>query len=237
MKLSKKITVAGVEYPLVADNIQLALFTPGRAVFSLQAGSATALKGVVIFYCGYQAAALKPWFIGIVESCTQVDKKQVRIFCRELTAALYNRLPMALREVTLAATLAAITGATGLTFTLPTVAAIYLSNKAPAFYNLGNGYHAMDSLAAVYGINKLLWQQQTDGTVFVGEWDHSPWAAKAVTIPRDFETDVTASNGATVPVLPALRPGAVYNDAVLTDVSLSGSKMKLQWAKNPWQDR
>lgn len=235
MKFHKKVTVAGEEYALVDDQVMLGLFTPGRARFSLQ--SDQPLKGVVVFYCGYQAAALKPWFIGYVESCTQVDKKQYRIFCRELSGALYHRLPLALRDVTLAETLAAITAKTGVKFTLPTAATIYTQNRAPAFYTLGGGYHAMDSLAAAYNIPRMIWQQQTDGTVFVGSFDHSPWAGKAVTVPREYETDVAVSNGATVPALPAFRPGATYNGNILTDVALSGLEMTLHWAADPWKDR
>lgn len=236
MKLHKKLTVAGNSYPLVAESVQLSLFTPGRASFSVLADSAD-LKGVVVFYCGYKADNIKPWFVGFVESCTQADSKQVRIFCRELTAALYSRLPLALRNVTLKQTLAEITAATGLRFLLADVAAVYLSNKAAAFYNIGPGYHAMDSLADVFGIDRLIWQQQADGSVWVGSWNHSGWAGKTVEIPRNWETDVAVSNGATVPVLPALRPGATYNDNILTNVAITGTKMQLAWSKNPWADR
>lgn len=236
MKLHKTLTVAGEPRQVVSDSIQLSLFSPGRAVFSVQSDTA-ALKGVVVFRCGYQATALKTWFVGYVESCTAVDKKQVRIFCRELAGVLYHRLPLALRDVTLGDTLAAITAATGVGFTLPTAATLYQQKRAPAFYNLGSGYHAMDSLAAVFNIAKPIWQQQPDGAVFVGSWDHSAWPGKPVDVPREFETSVTVSNGATIPVMPAFRPGAIYNGNVLTDVALSGLNMQLQWAANPWRDR
>lgn len=235
MKLHKRLSVAGKPINLIDDDIRLAMFTPGRASFSVE--SPTALTGVVVFSCGYQIDKIAPWFIGYVESCTQVDKKQQRIFCRELSAALYNRLPLALRDVTMAETLAAISAETGLKFTLPTAAAAYLANKAAAFYNMANGYYALDCLADVYGVDKPIWLQLVDGSVFVGSWDHSPMATKVVDIHRDFENEVRVANGATISAILGLRPGIVYNGSILTDVSLVGLKMQLQWSANPWRDR
>ena len=110
MKLHKKITVAAQPYPLVSEAANLNLFTPGRAVFTVQADQAVA--GIVIFSAGYNPDQVKPWFIGYVETSTQVDNKQQRIFCRELTAVLFPRRPLALRDVNLKQILAAITQAT-----------------------------------------------------------------------------------------------------------------------------
>ena len=120
MKLHKILTAANRRYPLVDEAVNLNLFTPGRAAFTVQ--SAEPLKGVVTFAAGYHPDNIKPWFTGYVETATQVDEKQQRLFCRELTAALFLRLPLALRDVTLAQTLAAIGQATGLEFTLPLTA-------------------------------------------------------------------------------------------------------------------
>jgi len=235
MKLHKQITIANKPYPLVNDNTRLGLFTPGRASFTVQANEK--LSGIVIYSCGYQADKLQRWFIGFVETSTTVDAKQQRIFCRELTAVLFGRLPLALRDTDIKNTLAAITAATSLEFIVPAGAKTYTSRKAPAFYNLANGYHALDSLATVYGYRKPLWQQQLDGKVFVGSWDDSRWATRPANLPTTWETNVTSANGATVPALPALRPGALYNDNILTGVEFSGVKMNLTWAANPWADR
>lgn len=234
MKLNKQIAVASKPYPLVSDTVALNLFTPGRAVFTVL--SSEALAGTVVFSLGY-SSSIKPWFIGFIESSTKVDEKQQRIFCRELTAALFFQLPLALRDVSLAQALQAISAATGLNFVLPSAATTYTSIKAPAFYNLANGYYALDMLAQVFNIKKLVWQQQPDGKVWVGSWDDSPLASTPVTIPNKWEKQTTIANGATVPLLPALRPGVMYNDNILTSVEISGTKMALTWAKNPWAER
>lgn len=235
MKLHKKITVAGNRYEIVSSNIRIGLFTPGRALFTLQA--AETIKGLVVFSCGYNADAINPWFVGFVEACTTVDKKQQRIFCRELSAALFYRLPLALRDVDLQQALGEVSELTGLEFSIPGGSPSYTTAKAAAFYNTGNGFHAMDSLAGVFGISKPLWQQQVDGKIYVGGWDDSPWANKRVDIDRSWERQLTSHNGATLPALPALRPGALYNGSVLTNVELTGTQMNISWSANPWAER
>ncbi|USD19758.1 hypothetical protein MJO52_11760 [Microbulbifer variabilis] len=235
MKLHKTITVAGTPYAIVDSNVRVNLFTPGRALFTVQAEQS--LKGLVVFSCGYDVTAIKPWFLGFVEACTQVDKKQQRIFCRELSAALYYRLPLALRGVDLQGALNTISGATGLRFTLPAGDMAYLKQRVATLYNTANGYHMMDSLGEVFGIAKLLWQQQTDGQVFVGSWNDSNWATSPVQVDRTWERQLTSHNGATLPVMPTMRPGALYNGDILTGVELVGAKMNITWSANPWAER
>ncbi|WP_444894903.1 hypothetical protein [Microbulbifer sp. SSSA005] len=235
MKLHKQISVGGEIYKLVDSNIRLNLFTPGRAVFSLQ--SSEPISGLTIFSCGYDAGSLSPWFVGFVESSTTVNTQQQRIFCRELSAVLYYRLPIALRNVGLEETLHKIGELSGLEFSLPQGEFEYLKNRTAAFYNTGNGFHAMDSLASVFNIPKLLWQLQAGGDLFVGSWDHSYWADKPVQIDRSWERQLTSHNGATLPALPALRPGALYNGDILTGVELAGTQMNITWSANPWAER
>ncbi|WP_445357275.1 hypothetical protein ACJJIC_14700 [Microbulbifer sp. ANSA002] len=235
MKLHKKLSVGDGNFSVVSSNFRLNLFTPGRALITVQAD--TPLRGLVVFRCGYNLESLTPWFVGYVEACTSVDKKQQRLFCREISAALALRLPLALRNVSCEEALQQITARSGVEFETSTGDHRYLNTPAAAFYNLASGYHAMDSLAEVYGIPRLLWQQQTDGRVYVGSWDHSYWAYRPVQIDRSWERQLTSHNGATLPALPALRPGALYNGDILTGVELAGTQMNITWSANPWAER
>ena len=61
MKLHKALTVAGKAYALVNETLILDLFTPGRAVLTVQ--SPEPLTGVVIFAAGYHPYDIQPWFI------------------------------------------------------------------------------------------------------------------------------------------------------------------------------
>lgn len=237
MKLHKQLTVNSEPLKLSdSGDARLSLFTPGRAVFTVQAGEP--LAGVVIYSAAWNTPnKLAPWFIGFIETSTKVDDKQQRLFCRELTAVLHQPLPLALRGTTLADTLAAVGEKTGLQFKLPDSEHIYSKRRAAVFYNIASGYHAMDELAAVYDIPKLLWQQQVDGKVFVGSWNHSRWADKPVEVPRNLETKVTSANSASIPAILSLRPGAIYNGNILTAVDFIGSSMQLTWHQDPWAAR
>lgn len=232
MKLHKKISVNGIHYSLIDSNVRLQLFTPGRAAFTLE--SSETLSGIVIFSSGYAMDTVAPWFIGYVESSTTAGSRQQRIFCRELSAALYYPLSLALREVDLITTLNAISESMGVDFVLPQISTDYSEKIAPAFYTVANGYYAMDALSRVYNISRPVWQQQTDGKIFVGSWDHSRWASRPIDIPNRWEHKVLTSDGATLTAIPSVRPGALYNDNIITSVEFTKLSMNLTWSKNPW---
>lgn len=218
---------------MINDHITLDLFGPGRALFTVKAGAA--LSGVVMFSCGYDGQQLHRYFLGYIETSTTVDDHQQRIFCRELSAALSNRVPLGLRNVSLKKVLSAITTATQLQFVVNDEGE-YADTPVGMFYNTGAGFGVMDSLPRVFQYGRGMWQQQVDGKIFVGAWDHSRWSARAVTVPRKWETNVTAANGATVALFPALRPGVHYNGNILTSVALSGGDMQIKWHRDPWAE-
>ncbi|MGH1373778.1 MAG: hypothetical protein ACRBBW_17180 [Cellvibrionaceae bacterium] len=234
MKLHKRLQVKGEPVDIVNELVVLNLFSPGTATIVVK--SQEALSGTVAFYCGYQSKSLKPWFTGVIESSTEVDKDHQRIFCRELSSLLFLSLPLALRSVNLGQVLSKVSEKTRLEFSIPE-SATYTTTKAPAFYSVANGYFALDSLAAVFGIDRLLWQQQVDGRIFVGSWNDSKWSGKPVDIPRAWEVQKGAANTATLPAVPELRPGARYNQNILTSVQFTGTEMKLTWDRDPWANR
>lgn len=233
MNLTKQITINGKPFKLTSEDVRLNLFTPGRALFNVV--STETLSGIAVFSLGYKADALTQYFVGYIEKSTAVNADQQRVFCRELTAALNRRLPLALRACTLRDVLQEITDDSGVPFVTPQAA--YTTTRAPAFYSVGNGYHAMDSLADVYGIERFIWQQQGDGKVFVGSWADSFWAGRTVEIPVEMQKEFGASNRSVLPVLPKLRPGAIMNGSYLTGVKLEGNQMQLTWHKDPFAAR
>ena len=168
MKLHKRLTVNGAGVTLNKDDIRLDLQSPGRAVFDIE--TTEPVKGLVIFLAGYSLDALQQVFYGYVESAFTIDKKQTRVFCRELCAALSRLVPVALRNVTMPEVLRDVAEETGLQFITPPVD--YSKKTAPAFYSMGSGYACMDSLGEVFSIPKFVWQQQGDGKVFAGRPDH-----------------------------------------------------------------
>lgn len=237
MKPLYRITVADDEYPIEQHNVSLDLHSPGRAFFTVEADND--LAGIVIFRAGYSPNTIN-YFYGYVETCTAINDKQRKLFCRELTAALNTTIPISLRHPTLKGVLAKIASQTGLAFQTPDND----TSKTPIahFYHSGGGYYAMDCLAAAYQIEKFIWQQQGDGRVFVGSWDDSDWAKKnTLTIPAKQLIKQASNTSGQLPMVPRLRPGAAATIAgqavTITGVTLTGDSMTISWDKNPWSER
>jgi len=235
MRLFKVLEVGGDDKKIVADDVQLDLFTPGRAVFVVQ--SNVVLSGLVRFSLGYDSDNLQRFFVGIVESSMTVDNFQQKIFCREISAVLSDKIPLSLRNVTMVEVLNAINQKTGVDFVVPNEP--YTKTKAPAFYSMAGGYHCLDSFADVFSIDQLIWQQQGNGQIFVGSWAHSFWASKSpVNLPVKWKTNHGVNNSARVPVFPRLRPGVMLDDGnIITHVQLDGVHLNIKWSKNPWKMR
>lgn len=234
MKLHKLLTINGEPVSMNTDDVRLNLFSPGRAAFKV--ASSEKLQGIVEFSIGYKPNSLSVLFRGFIENSFQVDKKQHTIFCREFSAALNRILPINLRNCSLADVLQSVNETTAVEFVCAQQA--YSQRKAPAFYSIGNGYHCMDALARIYRVPNMIWQQQGDGKVFVGSWEHSYWANKEVPLPVEWQATSGISNSALVPVVPNIRPGVKFTTGeIITDVSYGETHMDLAWAVNPWGTR
>ena len=231
MILHKVLEVAGDEIKLVDDSVVLGLLNPGRAFFVVQ--SNVRLSGIVRFSIGYDRQKMQRFFTGFVENSMAIDGQQQKLFCRELTAGLNKRIPLSLRNVTLTQVLDAIAQQTGLVFVVPDQD--YATTAVAAFYSVAGGYHCLDSLAKVFNIPQLIWQQQGDGKIFVGSWAHSFWVDKKIPLPTHWQTKHGVANSATLPALPKLRPGVMINENYyVTDVALDGVNSVISWSKNPW---
>ena len=227
MKLHKVLTIGGVVYPLVSDDVRLELRTPGRATLTIKA--AVPVKGLVTLDIGYNDSPLQRHFIGYVERCTSSNAIEQVLFCRELAAILANPLPLNLRHADLSTVLAEINQKTGVSFRVPDKA--YAKVKAPFFYNLAAGYQAMDSLPRVFGIIDFIWQQQGNGEVFVGSWADSFFGTRPpLPLPVELFKDYQNNQSAMIAALPGLRPGASINQGErITQVTLTGNQMAIRW--------
>ena len=227
MKLHKVLSIDGITYPLVQDDVRLTLSSPGRATFTIQAPAA--VKGLVTLDLGYNVSPLQRHFLGYVERCTQANQVEQVLVCREMAGILARPLPMNLRHADLRSVLGEISSQTGLKFRVPDQ--LYTRTKAPFFYNLAAGYQAMDTLAKVFAIDDFIWQQQGDGEVFVGSWAHSFFGARsALQLPVELFNDYQGNQSAMIAALPGLRPGATINQGErITHVTLSGNQMGIRW--------
>lgn len=227
LKLHKVLAINGDPVALVKEDVRLELRSPGRASFTVQASAP--LKGLVTLDIGYNDSTLQRHFIGYVERCTAANSQQQVLFCRELAAILAKPLPLNLRHVDLRAVLEEISKHTGLKFRVPD--SLYTRVKAPFFYSLATGYQAMDSLARVFSIDDLIWQQQGNGEVFVGKWVDSFFGARApLHLPTELFDGYQDNQSAMIAALPGMRPGATINQGErVTSVTLAGTQMALKW--------
>ncbi|WP_100633120.1 hypothetical protein [Pseudomonas qingdaonensis] len=227
LKLHKVLAINGEPIALVKEDVRLELRSPGRASFTVQASAP--LKGLVTLDIGYNDSTLQRHFIGYVERCTPANSLQQVLFCRELAAILANPLPLNLRHGDLRGVLEEVSKQTGLKFRVPDKP--YTRVKAPFFYSLATGYQAMDSLARVFSIDDLVWQQQGNGEVFVGSWADSFFGARApLQLPTELFEGYQDNQSALVAALPGMRPGATINQGErVTSVTLAGTQMALKW--------
>lgn len=228
MKLKKILTINGTAYPLVYDEVHLSLNNAGRAYFIIE--TEQAVTGVVTFDIGYNTT-LRRVFNGYVETCTQSNINEFKLLCRERSAVLKEPLPIAMRHCTLNEVMKEIANKTGVAFTLPS--ADYTTKQVAFFYNIGTGYNAIDSIAEVFNITDYIWQQEDDGAIYLGQWEHSYWGKiEPIEIPIKLFKNYQVNGMATVGTVPVLRPGArLTNGGRIQSLIITGEEMSIKWKK------
>lgn len=225
MKLRKTLTLADKPLKLVEDDIRLYANAAGCAQFRVEATEP--LRGIVQYSLGYSSQDKDQlYFTGYIESSHTVDNATQKIFCKELAAVLAVQRPISLRHPTLHNVLQAYCEQTHLEFIIPDKP--YASVRVPHFQTLGSGYHGIDQLGAVFGIENYFWQPQPDGSVWLGSWDESRWSTRPAEIPENMFKDITVAGNKTIAAIPALRPGVQANGLYITSIELSEHEMVIQ---------
>lgn len=237
MKPLYQFKADGTDYRVVNHQVFLELFSPGRAILTVE--SKSPLQGVVTFAIGWAPNTMQ-FFVGYVESSVATTEKTQRVLCREITASLNRPLPIALRHVTLNQVLSHISDRSGLVFSTP--ATDYANQPTAHYYHTGGGYYALDAMAAAFNIDRFMWQVQGDGRVYVGAWDDSFWATKQrLELPIKELSGHAANRTAKLPMIPRLRPGVVAllqgKPVTITSVQLDEHVMTIGWAADPWSQR
>lgn len=230
MKFLKKLFVADQERKSVSESVVLDLSAPGRAVFVMQAESA-AVGDLVRFYLG-ENGEMELWFSGYIESVRKIDTRQIRMLVREYSALLSRRWTLAQRHTTARRVLAELSAQTGIAFRLGKESE-WAEQPIPYFFNIGTGYEILDLIGKHLQIEDFIWQNQPDGSVYVGSASELAGAGITLGIPARFFTGLSAS-GADCTCLPALRPGRKIQigdlaPARIETITLTGEKMRLKF--------
>ena len=228
MKLVKTLTIASQTYHLVDDRVILGINTAGRAQFTIDTNGETIKPFTAIALdIGYtQHEYDTRLFVGYIETVNRRDNRQSVLFCREFAAVLNNTVPMNLRHPTLDDVLAEISDKTDLKFITPDQA--YTSFKIPHFASLGNGYLALDAIGRAFKVPDYFWQQQPDGSIYVGSWADSVWPERDIELPDEYFDD-QHDKTAVIPAVPSLRPGAVLNGQRVKQVDFADNFMTVTW--------
>ncbi|MDD9174510.1 hypothetical protein PVK63_06445 [Aliivibrio sp. S2TY2] len=223
MKLNERLYVGNTPANVISSSCYLSYRNPGAA--DIVTDVEPSVGQVIAYECGYNNNLVR-WFTGYVESFRQVSNGQYSLFSRELSALLRHDLPVFYQHITLTDLLNNISDITGLEFIIPE--RDYALNSVPYVVNHRQGYALMDSLGQLFNIKKYIWQQQGNGKIFVGSWNDSMWANTNIPIPADMIENATIDS-ATIPLMPALRPGVIINGQRVRNIQQQQSKMTITW--------
>lgn len=198
--------------------------SPARAKITIK-GTAN-LRQIVAFELGWGDSIHRP-FTGYIERVSPSVDGYSTIFCRELTAVLFNPVNVVLRHPTLNQVLNEVTKKTGVQFIVPAVE--YAQTTIPCFYSIGNGYMLLDEIGKAFSIKNYTWQQQGDGKTFVGSWDDSRWAKRPVEIPNQIMKPTGSPKQFIVPCLPQLKPSTLVNGSKLVAVTHQKTESIIEW--------
>jgi len=225
-RLTKILTIGGIQVTnLVSDNVQLDLFSPGRAILKVVCESDP--SGMVELHLGYQVDNMQPYFLGVIESKHKSNGHWF-LTCRELLGALSFPKPMAIRHATIPNVLNELSNL-GLGFICPE--ADYCEQAIPAFYHNGDGISALRQIGKVWGIADFIFQQRPDGKIYVGSWHDSRWPQAQISNFEEHPIKVLSTNTGEIIAVPKLRPGIKLNGRYITEVTLTGNKQVLRWSK------
>ncbi|OCQ23365.1 hypothetical protein A7985_05330 [Pseudoalteromonas luteoviolacea] len=208
---------------VINKQVQLDLNSAGRARFEVV--TEVEPSGLIELHLGYEVSNMTPYFLGVIESKHFANGRWY-LTCRELLGALVYPKPFSLRHPTISQVLDELDES--IEFVTPE--ADYMQIKVPMFCHAGTGVEALRQIGRVWQIPQYIFQQRSDGKVYVGGWQDSRWARSTI---EDFPEHSLKANSSTtgeVIAIPKLRPGLKLNGRYIQEVTLQNDRMQLQWS-------
>jgi hypothetical protein len=166
-------------------------------------------------------------FFGYIERVMPAENGFVTLFCRELAAALSYNFNVMLRHPTLKQVLDELSKQSGLEFVIPDQA--YAKTSIPCFYCDSSGYAMLDNIGRAFKINDFIWQQQSNGKIFIGSYSDSFWIDKPIQIPLNLMTGHQSGNTATMAAAPMIRPNVLANNQRIQKIEFKATTMEITW--------
>ena len=212
MKLEKRLYINGQEASIKSNMISLKLSFGGVAIFTVPDAEIKKFDEVR-FDMGYDNQT-SIFFEGYVEKIQPAQNGYIKITAKENVGMLSHRWPISLEHPTLRDLLGLLTDKTGLEFTLPENKA-YTDTNIPNFVCQGTGYQCLQQMGKAFGIPDFVWFQQTDQTIYVGDYEDSRFYGRAIDLPLVISSRQNGDNMTFAP-FPMLRPGVLIKDEKLT---------------------
>ena len=237
LDLEKRLSLDGVEVPLVSDLVVLELGAVGYGVFRVRGDFRDSEKAVARFLVGYRGSGLVyPLLSGLVSEADQFRGGDSRLVVRELAAVLDAPAGFFLRHVTPKDVLDQVTAETALTFALP-ADADYLAQRVPYFSAEGTYRQALEAMGQVWELGHPVWFTLPDGSIWWGDWRDSAFNTDPLELDARLavERDPEARS-LEWPYMPRVRPGLVVSDGspfLVQRVTYAGQTVRLQWGDAP----
>lgn len=229
MKLVKRLTVDGTEYPLVDERVFLELRACGRAEIAVRSDSF--LPAAELLYELGDKGALYETFRGWISQQERTAPGEIGLICREFAAGLELPARISLRHPTAKKLLQKIEAITGLRFVAPE--RDYMNRRIPHFVNRSTACAAIENFS-LFGIERGVWCQIPGGNIYWGGWNDSPFAGKTP-VPLDSRLTTEknpADRSFTIPTIPALRPGMPIGEGLLIErLEIAGIKTRVKWLR------
>ncbi|MDP2548910.1 hypothetical protein [Oceanobacter sp. 4_MG-2023] len=231
MRIDTALNINHTTAELISNNVKLELNTPGRAIITAitdtdpQSGQAITLDAKL------NGTNWRPVIWGYIDTVQPLAGGAWQILARELAATLNRRIPINLRQPLPADVLQTLSDQTGAVFVLPE--SDWTKTQIPRYQHLGGGYGALDNMLKTWGVTDGIWQQQTDGRIYVGERKNSATGAKTIDLPASI-FDSLSTLGGTLPLTPRIRPGISITinggqPQIIHSIEIAGDTMRLQW--------
>lgn len=228
MQAVHKLYINNAPIELLKHDVTRELSAIGRAFFSVKPNEDSPLKvgQIVIYDYGFKGKNLVRFFIGLVQSITPQGSGVYSFKAREITALLLSEVNLVLRHVTMEAVISTLGKKTGLNFVHSNAA--YWKTETPFYYSLGTGREALNMVKEAFSLDDFCWQQQADGSIFVGLISELPASAQNFNL--DFSIcEAMGTDGAwRVSMVPGLLPGAMVSGYKINSINISSNKMVLK---------
>lgn len=227
MKAQFKLFINAQSVDVIEHSFSLELSAVGRGLVLIKSEIEPVSNQLVTFDYGFEHSdTLSRFFTGITESVTPQGNDVYLLRCVELSYVLHASIPLVFNFVDGLTVLASLANKTGLKIFHSS--ADYWKYEIPSFCSIDTGFNALMGLGESLGVGDLVWQQQTDGSLFVGLPEELPYSNSIFDVDYKVFESIKSENAYAVAMVPGFYPGIEMNGQRVRQVELVGAQMVIK---------